>query len=53
MLVLVIVAAVVSAVMIGLYASCIIKDIAETLEMRKIQKQLTKRWVETGKIFGE
>jgi hypothetical protein len=36
MLVLVIVAAVVSAVMTGLYAYCIVKAIAERRKMRKI-----------------
>jgi uncharacterized membrane protein (DUF106 family) len=53
MLVLVIVAIVVSAVMTGLYTYCIGKAIAETLEMRKIGKQINKRWKETGKIFGD
>ena len=53
MLVLVIIAAVVCTVMTGLYAYCIGKAIAETLEMRKIGKQINKRWKETGKIFGD
>jgi hypothetical protein len=53
MLVLVIVAFVICVVSLCLWASCIIKDIAETLEMRKFQKQINKRWRETGKIFPD
>ena len=51
MLVLVIVAFAVSTVALCLWSSCIIKEIIETVEMRKFQKQLNKRWQATGKIF--
>jgi ABC-type phosphate transport system permease subunit len=53
MLVLVIIAGVVCAVALCLYASCIIKEAIEAVEMRRFKKQLNKRWQETGKIFPE
>lgn len=49
MLVLVIVAIVIAVVMIGLYAYCIGKDIAETLINKKYEKIVQQRWLEERK----
>jgi hypothetical protein len=53
MLILAIVAFVICTVALCLWASCIIEEIVGALEMRKIQKQIDKRWRETGKIFPD